>query len=102
MKATRTTRIRLEKFESRAIRFGREISRFCNGCGINTLHMPVAQMASLLSVTEKRIFRLTESGELHSAETDEGHLIVCLDSAVMFEPVTAAPTEIENTGEFVS
>lgn len=94
MKAIRTTKIKLETRESRFIRFGREISMYCAGCLSDTRHMPVAQMASLLATTEKAIFRLTESGELHSSETDEGHLIVCMDSAAPFEPPRAAPLEI--------
>lgn len=99
MKAMRTTKIRLETHESRFIRFGREFSTYCNGCLGDTRHMPVAQMAALLATTEKAIFRLTESGELHSSETDEGHLIVCLDSAATFEPSPVALLEIESTGE---
>lgn len=99
MTAMQTTKIRFEQRESRFIRFGREISTYCNGCQCDTQHMPVAQVATLLAVTEKTIFRLTESGEFHSTETDEGHLIVCLDSAVPLEPPPTVLLEIANTGE---
>lgn len=79
MKATRTTKIRIEKRESRFIRFARETSSYCSGCLRDTRHLPVAQMATLLDITEKAVFRLADSEQIRSAETADGHLLICTE-----------------------
>jgi hypothetical protein len=81
MKATRMTKIRFESRESRFIRYGIETTSFCRGCTTETRHLRVAQMAALLAVSEKTIFRLAESKTLHSAETPEGWLMICTKCA---------------------
>ncbi len=81
MKATRMTKIRIETRESKFVRYGREAACVCRMCLTETRHLPVAQMAALLAVSEKTIFRLAEREKLHSAETAEGCLLICTESA---------------------
>ncbi|MEQ1605901.1 MAG: hypothetical protein ABL999_13640 [Pyrinomonadaceae bacterium] len=81
MKATRKTKITIETRESKFVRFGREEISFCRGCAAPTRHLPVAQIAVFLAVTEKAIFRLVESDRVHSFETPEGYLMICTEYA---------------------
>jgi len=42
--------------------------------------LPVDEAAILARTDSRTIFRLVETGRLHSSETAEGLLMVCLDS----------------------
>lgn len=41
----------------------------------------MAETAAFLAVTEKEVFRLSESDVVQSAETDDGRLLICLSCA---------------------
>lgn len=84
MKRTRRTKIRLEKHEFKLVRFNQETMLFCQSCKRETRHLPIAQTAKMLAVSEKAVFRLAESEKIHSTETAEGKLLICVDSAANF------------------
>lgn len=85
MKTTRRTKIRLEKHEIKLIRFGQKTMFFCESCKRETKHFTIAQIAAMLGVSEKKVFRLAENGQIHSTETEEGQLFICADSTANFD-----------------
>ncbi len=80
MKTIRRTKIRLEKHELKTIRFGGKARFFCEECRAEANHLTVLQTATMLSVSEKTIFRLAEIEQIHSTETANGQLLICADS----------------------
>ncbi len=84
MKAIRRTKIRFEQHELKFIRFTENAKFFCQTCQSETEHLPFAQMALMLGVSEKTVFRLVEIEEIHSTETIDGKLLICTDSAINF------------------
>ena len=85
MNATKRVKIRLETHEIKFVRFNQESVFFCQNCGKDTHHLTVSQMAKLLSLSERKIFCLTESEQIHFTEMFDGKLLICADSAVNFE-----------------
>ncbi len=85
MMATKRLKIKLEKHELKVIRFGRSQRLFCQNCQTETRHLNVAQMAQVLKLSEREVFRLVESLQIHSTETADGKLLVCLNSGANFE-----------------
>lgn len=84
MKATQRTTIRFEKHELKIVRMGQSERLLCELCETETAHLPVAQIAVLLAMTEKAVFRLAEHELIHSTETEFGKLLICTDSAGKF------------------
>lgn len=79
MKATKQIKLSLEKHELKIIRFGRRQKFFCAICGEETQHLTVAQMAVVLEISEINIFRLAETRQIHSLETADGKLMLCVN-----------------------
>ena len=71
-----------EKRETTVIRFRhhRPTVIYCRTCHAPTTHLTVAQAVLLLPFSETGIFRLAESGQIHSQETADGFLLLCGDS----------------------
>ncbi len=84
MKATQRTTIRFEKHELKIIRMSQSERLLCELCETETAHLPVAQIAVLLAMTEKAVFRLAECELIHSTETNCGKLLICMDSVGSF------------------
>lgn len=80
MKTMHRTKIRFEKHEITTVRLSRNTGFFCADCLSEVNHLTIAQTAAMLSVSEKTIFRLAESKQIHSTETAEGNLLICTDS----------------------
>ena len=53
---------------------------FCQSCWSDAPHLSIAAAAALLQTTDREIFRLTETGEIHYLETGSGTLLICGDS----------------------
>jgi protein-arginine kinase activator protein McsA len=85
MKATRRTKIRLEKHELKLVRGGQTATLFCQNCQTETRHLTVAQTAQVLEMSEMAVFRLAESGQIHSIETADGRLLICTNSGLKIE-----------------
>lgn len=73
-------KIRLEKHELKIVYFARRKKLFCQNCQIETQHLSVAQMAAVFTVSEITIFRLADSKQIHSTETEDGKLIICVNT----------------------
>ncbi len=85
MKAIRRTKIRVEKHELKFVRVSGNVQQFCQNCLTETEHLPITQMATVLGVSERTVFRLAEIEQIHSLETADGKLLICADSAANFE-----------------
>lgn len=57
---------------------------FCEGCNQKVECLTVEQTVSVTGLGARTIFRMVESGELHSYETNEGHLLLCPNSVALF------------------
>jgi len=78
MKINRRTELRRETHELIVIVKERAYdSHFCEICQEEVMHQRVAQAAISLSLPETAVFRLAESGQIHSAETPRGALMLC-------------------------
>ncbi len=82
MMATKRLKIKLEKHEVKVIRFGRNQKLFCQNCQTETQHLTVAQTAQVLKLSERVVFRIAESEQIHSTETADGKLMICAESVI--------------------
>jgi hypothetical protein len=82
MKAKKRLEVVWEKHETTTISFShnRRAKTFCGACGSDELHLTVAEAAGLLQTTARAIFRLSEAGEIHYSETENGALLICGNS----------------------
>lgn len=76
------TEIKFETHELTVIRLRQSqiITIFCPFCRREVLHLTVARAAAALRMSETAVFRLVESGTVHSCETASGALLICGDS----------------------
>ena len=88
MKEKKRTEITLETHELTIVRFrqNRTIA-YCAVCQQQTPHFSVVQSVSVLSLSESVIFRLAESGEIHSCETANGLLRLCGNSLAALKQI---------------
>jgi hypothetical protein len=56
------------------------MTAWCEECGKQSHWLTVDDTALLLGITSRMVFRQAEAGALHSTETREGLLMVCLGS----------------------
>ena len=67
-----------EKRETWRVRIHRKMRyAMCPECQKEVAWLTCAEAAGNLGLTEREVFRLAEQGEIHSAESDEGRLLVC-------------------------
>ena len=86
MKEKKRFEITLETHELTIVRFAsNKTDAYCPICGADTPHLPVAECASILSLTETTVFRLAESGQIHARESADGRLLLCGGSLATFE-----------------
>jgi hypothetical protein len=58
--------------------------------------LPTNQAALLIGCTERDVFRLVESGQLHFVETRTGSLLICANSLLPAdEPRKTLPTSFQ-------
>lgn len=82
MRKKQRTEIRFETHEVTIIRFRQTQSatRFCAACRASVRHLPISRAAAILRISETEVFRLVESKQIHSTETETGELLVCQNS----------------------
>ena len=82
MKKTIRTEIKIETHERRMIRLNRQQTNadFCEACMATVMYFSVSRAAAVLELSETAIFRLAESGKIHSLENPVGSLMICGDS----------------------
>lgn len=76
------TEIEFESHELTVIRVRRSqtVTAFCALCEKKVRHLSVARAAAVLRLSETAVFRLVESGAVHSMETASGRLYLCGNS----------------------
>ncbi len=82
MKAKKRLEIVWETREITTISFKRGFPAtfFCQSCHAATRHLSVAEAAAAAKISETAVFRLAETGLIHTTETDAGALLICGDS----------------------
>jgi hypothetical protein len=77
----RRTEITVETDEIIIIRQpGRALRIWCKECDRQVMMVTVDQAAAITSRSSRAIFRMAEDGSIHSAETPERFLLICLQS----------------------
>ena len=78
MKIKRKREIIVERERSVTLKIKRNSgATLCDRCGANSRFITVDEAALLAQTNSRSIFRLVETGTLHSLETREGWLLVC-------------------------
>jgi pyruvate/2-oxoacid:ferredoxin oxidoreductase beta subunit len=77
----RTTRVFIETHECWVVRRPEQLRRaWCAGCGEEAVQLAAEQAARAAGTTLRALCRLVEAGLLHSTETADGSLLVCVNS----------------------
>ena len=66
----------------------RIVSSWCVGCAAQVEMVTVDEAAILLNATSRAVFRWAEASQVHSIETANGRLLICLNSL-------ASPSQIQ-------
>ena len=82
MPSTKKILITTETHEHFILRMvgGKRAFGFCPGCGHEVEMLTIDRAVSLCSVKTAELVRRSEACEIHSMETDSGHLLFCKDS----------------------
>lgn len=78
----KSTEITFETEELVAVKARRGFTGFCNRCQAFVEMVPTDAAAILTGVSEREIFRLIESGEIHFVEAER--VFVCRNSSMRF------------------
>jgi len=76
----RRTEITIETERMLFISSPRRVFSWCTTCGAQTEMVPVDEAAILRRVDSRTIFRWVEAELVHSSETANGLLLICLNS----------------------
>ena len=77
---TKRTEITIETERTMVISAPRKIVNWCDRCGAQAEMVPLDEAAILARVNSRTIFRWVEAMQVHSSETAEGLLLICLNS----------------------
>ena len=61
-------------------RSGRVVDRWCAGCRAEVKMIGVEEAAAIAGLSQRKLFRLAEAGEIHFIETPQGQALFCLNS----------------------
>lgn len=61
-------------------RGGGKVFGYCSECDAEVEYLALDTAVVLTGIPERRIFRLADSGQLHSQETKAGRLLICSKS----------------------
>jgi hypothetical protein len=97
MKTSRNTEITIETHLKRIVRVSRSqtSAMVCDICGAKVTYFSVSRAATLLGLSETAIFRLAESGQVHSFENESGSLLICGESLLAID--SEISTQLERT-----
>jgi hypothetical protein len=59
---------------------GLDRKAWCAGCDQEVVMIPIDQAVTLARMSALQIYRRIDAGKLHYAETEEGWLLVCVNS----------------------
>lgn len=74
------TEITIETERTLFISSPRKVTGWCAVCDAEVQMVPVDEAAILQRVDSRTIFRLVEAKQVHSSETANGLLLICLNS----------------------
>ena len=77
---TKRTEITIETERMLFISSPRKVFRWCATCGAQAEMVPVDEAAILRRVDSRTIFHWVEAKRVHSGETANGLLLICLNS----------------------
>jgi hypothetical protein len=82
MKAKKRLEIVWETHEITTISFKETSSSmiFCQSCQLETRHLSIAEVAVIAKISEATVFRLAEAKSIHSTESRDGKLLICVGS----------------------
>lgn len=81
MATRRTTRVFIETHECWVVRRPEQLRRaWCAGCGEEVEQLAAEQAARAAGMTLRVLCRMVEAGTLHSTETTDGSLLVCVNN----------------------
>lgn len=81
MAKRRTTRVFIETHECWVVRRPEQVRRaWCAGCRAEAEHLAAEQAARAAGLSLRALCRMVEAGQLHSNETTDGSLLVCVNS----------------------
>lgn len=86
MRLRRQFVITAEKIETYTVRQEppQAFQTYCEMCDPKVSCLTVDQTVTVTGLGARTIFRLIEAGEVHFLETEEGHLLLCPNSAALF------------------
>ena len=86
MRLRRQLVITAEKTETYVVRQEslQSLQTYCEKCDREVKCLTVDQAVNITGLGARAIFRLVEAGELHSHETEVGHLLLCPNSVARF------------------
>ena len=86
MRLRRQLVITAEKTETYVVRQEslQSVPAYCEKCDREVRCLTVDQAVNITGLGARTIFRLVEAGELHSYETEAGHLLLCPNSVALF------------------
>jgi len=61
-------------------RSGRVVDRWCDRCRAEVKMIGVEEAAAIAGLSQRKLFRLAEAGEIHFMETLQGQALFCLNS----------------------
>lgn len=80
---TKRTEISIETERLLVISSPRQTVDWCSGCGAMVQLLPISEAALVARTTARTVFRWVEAERVHFRETDQGSLLICLDSLAM-------------------
>lgn len=97
---TKRTDITIETSRVIVISKPKRMIAWCDGCNKEVDWVTLDEAARLANASSREVIRMVEGGNLHSAETLEGILLVCPDSLIQAKPgggwQNAPPRKLES------
>jgi hypothetical protein len=95
VKDKRRTEITIETERALVIRRRQgSVLDWCPNCAQQVPMVKVDEAATLCQVTSRAIYRWVEAERVHFAETDEGWLLICLNSLTFHRSIERRPKEV--------
>jgi hypothetical protein len=77
---TKRTEITIETERLLVVSSPRQTVDWCSGCGARVQMLPINEAALVARTTARTVFGWVEAERVHFRETDQGSLLICLDS----------------------
>ena len=91
MKRTRRKKVTVETERLLVISHYSGAQGWCEGCSATVKMMGPEEAAAFAGLSQRAIFRLIESSQLHFTETPDGGLLICVNSLLEKPKTWAGP-----------